>query len=181
MSSILNAYLYHGPLINCIVLVVLVIMSACYHAMRTSHRRGVQTAQFLWVTAALVLILVMTLSRSTPWIPISMRSLHSVSHIPPTVHRMNWRDPIGNVLMTIPLATALALTWSRRRTILAVCALSTTIEITQHFYGHGRNSQLSDILLNTLGGALGVGIAALGAAIATRTVPNKVNQDGFPV
>lgn len=71
-------------------------------------------------------------------------------------------------MLMVPLATALALNWSQRRTILAICGLSVSIEITQHFYGHGRTAQVSDVILNTTGGLLGVGIAALAATIANR-------------
>jgi glycopeptide antibiotics resistance protein len=128
-----------------------------------------------WVLAGLALIFIMTLSPFKQGVVEGFESLQVsrvVTHFtqPQTsgFDWPDWHDPIGNIFMTSPLATALALTWTKRRTILAVFGLSVAIEITQHLYGHGRTAQFSDVLLNTLGGACGVGLAMLCTFLADK-------------
>jgi len=128
-----------------------------------------------WILSSLTLIVVMTLSPFQEGVVTGFESLNVgqvVTHIthPATAGAQwpDWHDPAGNILMTVPLATALAMTWSNRKTVAALFLLSVAIEVTQHFYGHGRTPQLSDIVLNTIGGIVGVGIARMSQGIADR-------------
>ena len=69
-------------------------------------------------------------------------------------------DATLNVLLFVPLGFALALAGaSGKRTVLAVCALSLLIEITQYLAIAGRYSTVGDVVMNTLGGALGFALA----------------------
>ncbi len=69
-------------------------------------------------------------------------------------------DLLLNVLLFIPLG--LGLRWSglsRRGAQLIVTATTITIELLQWKFIAGRDASLSDVLTNSLGGALGIGLA----------------------
>ena len=175
MTTIFYLYGRHGLILNALVLVGLVALGVGVATQGAGHTRAVSAIKAAWITAGLALVFIMTLSPSQKGEVEAFESLQVsqvVTHFTqPQASGFDWpdwHDPIGNIFMTIPLATALGMTWTKRRTILAVFALSVAVEITQHFYGHGRTAQLSDVVLNTLGGACGVGIAALSLTIARR-------------
>jgi glycopeptide antibiotics resistance protein len=72
------------------------------------------------------------------------------------------RDPVllletvTNVLLFVPFGAALALSGlSARRSILCGLVLSTSIELAQLLVISGRTASVDDVLLNTLGTALG--------------------------
>ena len=187
MTTIFNLYGQHGMLINALVLVGLIGLGVAVAALSSAHTKVVAAIRTLWVFAGLALIFIMTLSPFKQGVVVGFESLQVsqvVTHFtqPQTsgIDWPDWHDPVGNVFMTIPLATALALTWTKRRTILAIFGLSVAIEITQYFYGHGRTAQFSDVLLNTTGGVLGVGLAMLCTYIAStligRTSPDTAAE-----
>ena len=65
---------------------------------------------------------------------------------------------IGNVLLFVPLGVALALRYRGLGVLgtVAVCAaLSIAVEAWQAVSGTGRNADITDVLTNTFGGALG--------------------------
>lgn len=70
----------------------------------------------------------------------------------------HWAADFGlNILLFIPLGFGLRLAGVRRRTAwLLVAATTVTIELLQYSIITGRDSDLSDILSNTLGGSLGI-------------------------
>jgi glycopeptide antibiotics resistance protein len=187
MTTIFNLYGQHGMLINALVLVGLIGLGVAVAALGSAHTKVVTAIRTLWVFAGLALVFIMTLSPFQQGVVVGFESLQVsqvVTHF--TQPRTSgfdwpdWHDPVGNIFMTIPLATALALTWPKRRTILALFGLSVAIEITQYFYGHGRTAQASDVLLNTTGGVLGVGLAMLCTFIASaligRTSPDTATE-----
>jgi glycopeptide antibiotics resistance protein len=168
MTTIFNLYGQHGLILNALVLVGLLALGVGVTTLGAGHAQVVSAIKSAWVLAGLALIFIMTLSPFKHGVVEGFESLQVsqvVTHFTqPQTSGFNWpdwHDPIGNIMMTIPLATALALTWTKRWTIMAVFGLSVAIEITQYFYGHGRTAQFSDVLLNTLGGACGVGLAML--------------------
>lgn len=75
----------------------------------------------------------------------------------------HWASDFGlNVLLFIPLGFGLRLAGVRRRTAWMVVFASTiTIEALQYSVITGRDSDLSDILSNTLGGTIGICAAEL--------------------
>jgi VanZ family protein len=70
----------------------------------------------------------------------------------------HWASDFGlNILLFIPLGFGLRLAGVRRRTAwLLVAGATVTIEALQYSVITGRDSDLSDILSNTLGGSLGI-------------------------
>jgi hypothetical protein len=70
-------------------------------------------------------------------------------------------DVTNNVLLFIPLGAGLVLAGVRRWLAVLLCvALTVTIEFLQIGVIVGRDASVGDILMNTAGGALGVGLAA---------------------
>ena len=154
---------------------ILLSLSLSFLILRRFKPFHSQVLQIFWASAGLLLVLGMTLSPSKrealvhyQILPVSLWLSELNRPQSPRFYWPGWHDTGGNILMTVPLATALAVTWSKRRTIMAVCGLSVSIEIAQHFYGHGRTTQISDVVMNTMGGVIGVGIAASAKVIARK-------------
>jgi hypothetical protein len=79
-------------------------------------------------------------------------------------------DIVANLLLFIPFALGLRLAGlSWRRTVLAAAAVSLTVELLQLVAIPGRDASLSDLLTNTIGGALG---ATLGPRLASAIRPS---------
>lgn len=69
-------------------------------------------------------------------------------------------DIVANLLLFLPFAVGLrlgGLSW--RRTVLVAAALSLTVELLQLVAIPGRDASLSDLLTNTIGGAIGATLA----------------------
>jgi glycopeptide antibiotics resistance protein len=65
-------------------------------------------------------------------------------------------ETVANVMLFVPLGAALALSGlSTRRSILCGLVLSTSIELAQLLVVPGRTTSVDDVLLNTLGTAVG--------------------------
>jgi glycopeptide antibiotics resistance protein len=106
--------------------------------------------------AAVSAILVLTL---TPTSGSNDRELVPFSDIGPALrHPLDVSQSFGvpaNIALFVPLGLVLCLrTWSLRRTVAAGLALSVGIEIAQLFIP-GRTTSFDDVLLNTVGVALG--------------------------
>jgi hypothetical protein len=70
-------------------------------------------------------------------------------------------DVILNVLLFLPFGLGLGLRGvARRRALLLILATTLTVETLQGCFIVGRDASLSDILTNTLGGGLGLGLAS---------------------
>jgi hypothetical protein len=69
-------------------------------------------------------------------------------------------DVFNNVVLFVPLGVAFAVATDRRwRSILACVAITTFVESMQIRIVQGRDSSLSDLLANSLGGVIGVELA----------------------
>src|SRR5947207_2042221 len=69
-------------------------------------------------------------------------------------------DIVANLLLFVPFAVGLRLAGvSWRRTVLVSAALSLTVELLQLVAIPGRDASLSDLLTNTMSGAIGAAIA----------------------
>ncbi|QRP48306.1 VanZ family protein [Amycolatopsis sp. FDAARGOS 1241] len=74
----------------------------------------------------------------------------------------------GNVLLFVPLGFLAAFATRRRAAIVPVLAgFSAAIEAAQYFVG--RSADVDDVLLNTLGAALGVALTAVVRSRARKT------------
>lgn len=67
-------------------------------------------------------------------------------------------DVLGNVAFFIPLGSLLAMLLGSGRAIAAAAAFSVLIEASQYVFSLGR-TDVTDVILNVLGAAVGVGIA----------------------
>lgn len=68
-------------------------------------------------------------------------------------------DFVLNILMFIPLGLGLSLLLNHRVGTIAICAIiSFTIELLQFQFVANRDSSLSDLLANSIGGVVGVGL-----------------------
>jgi hypothetical protein len=68
-------------------------------------------------------------------------------------------DVTNNVLLFVPLGAGLALAGVRRRLAIALCvALTLTVETLQIAVITGRDANVGDVMMNSLGGALGVAL-----------------------
>jgi hypothetical protein len=78
-----------------------------------------------------------------------------------------WRPVIDNVTLFVPLGAALASLWCRRRwpvLLLAAALVSVGVETFQWAFPTGRIANSADVIANTSGAALGIGLArVLGA------------------
>jgi hypothetical protein len=79
-------------------------------------------------------------------------------------------DFIDNIILFVPLGAALRLAGLRRRTAwLVMLALAAGIETAQDWIISGRESSLSDLISNPLGGAIGIALTDLrGVLLAPR-------------
>ncbi len=78
-----------------------------------------------------------------------------------------WRPVIDNVALFVPLGAAIASLWCRRRwpvLLLAAALVSVGVETFQWVFPTGRIANSADVIANTFGAALGIGLArSLGA------------------
>lgn len=80
------------------------------------------------------------------------------------------RDPIGNIVMFMPLGLLLPLLGERwrhpHRILLAAVAASATIEISQALFGLGSVGTIDDVIANSAGAMVGYGLFAVSARFA---------------
>jgi hypothetical protein len=85
-----------------------------------------------------------------------------------TCGRMIGADAIRNILLFAPFAMGLRLAgWPSWRVLLAAFAITLTVELLQYRVVTGRESSLVDVVMNTLGGAVGVLLADHLAVVIT--------------
>lgn len=83
-------------------------------------------------------------------------------------------DIVANVLVFVPLGVYASMfkpRWSFGRRLLTVVATSLAFEVIQYVFAIGR-SDITDVLGNTAGGLIGIGLYALAAA----TLRNRTNR-----
>ncbi|NJP37217.1 VanZ family protein [Alkalicoccus luteus] len=104
------------------------------------------------------------------------------------VYSENWQDPLiilgGNVLLFIPFGCLFPalMNWSRLsekagfiKTAAAAAVLSTFIETVQYLFTY-RVANVDDVILNTVGGAVGYLMYAALRHFFNRTDPSSVND-----
>lgn len=91
--------------------------------------------------------------------------------------RGNVVDVVGNVLLFIPFGLLLPLRWPSMKSLIKVggagCAFSLTIETVQLLLGNGRSATAQDVILNTVGSAVGYGLL-IAIVARNRRSPNRV-------
>jgi VanZ family protein len=136
-------------------------LAAATPGLRARDRgRAVRAASRVLLAGALVAVLAVTLQGGTQGglnlVP--LRGItQQLTNLNPRVGALNL---VGNALMFAPLGflAPLALGWPVRRTLEAAVALSIAIEVTQ--LAIGRSADVDDLILNSLGAAAGVALAA---------------------
>ena len=86
-----------------------------------------------------------------------------------------WRPVIDNVTLFVPLGAALAAAWTRRRphaVLLAAVLVSVAVEAFQWAVPSGRIANSADVLANTVGAALGIGLA-LATGVRRAAAPRR--------
>jgi hypothetical protein len=84
--------------------------------------------------------------------------------------RLAWQDPVGNVLLFIPISVALSSLVGRTNTRISLLLLTISIEVSQFVIGYGRSAELIDIVLNYAGVEIGVAVTALSSRFKLRKV-----------
>jgi glycopeptide antibiotics resistance protein len=100
------------------------------------------------------------------------------------IYKISSRQVLGNFIMLLPLGIYLPLLYRRLSNffvvVLVACLISATIEVMQLVTSY-RSADVDDILLNTLGAALGFGIYMLfrqqGSGPRIKTVEGKFAGD----
>ena len=106
------------------------------------------------------------------------RYLHGFAHPGRLVHGFaGTRERLANIVLFVPLGVFGTLLWRRPLLILTGCvALTFTIETWQGYIG--RTADAADVLHNTVGAAVGVGLATLwSAATADHGQPGLIGVD----
>jgi glycopeptide antibiotics resistance protein len=132
-----------------------------------SRRRTVTVAG---VATAVIVVAILLITLTPEHIDRNLGNLESV--IVATVQRApgfawfdyNWLERIANIIMFAPLAALVTYLVGIRRwwiVLLGCAALSAAIELAQLLFLPERTASLGDVLSNTIGGAVGIGIIAL--------------------
>jgi glycopeptide antibiotics resistance protein len=82
-------------------------------------------------------------------------------------HGFDIGDVLENVLIFVPLGIYISMLrtrWSFGRTILTIAVTSVAFEVIQYIFAIGR-SDITDVIDNTLGGLVGIGIYALSVRV----------------
>ncbi len=116
-----------------------------------------------------------------PYVPMQMTPFVDVIH-----GRGDYvRQIVLNIVMTVPFGVLLPL--CRRcagkrcglgRCLLLTAALSLGIELLQPLINASRSADITDLITNSIGGAVGYGIYALLRPVWRRWLPEKEKRDG---
>jgi len=113
--------------------------------------------------------------------------------IPPEEVNLSWqiqgtspagvlRDPLGNLLLFIPLGLVAALAGrhvSWRQVAIAAAAISATIEASQLVFGLGSLASIDDVIFNTTGAVAGFAVYR-SAERSIRRLPNTLTRLSSP-
>ncbi len=149
------------------VAVVLACLAAAFAWRRRGRSAAVRVGCNVLLVAAVLGVLALTVAPG-------MSSGHHVNLVPLRgIHgELGKRNEgvgvvnlVGNVLMfCLPgFLTRFALGWSVRRTVAAGLIASLGIEVVQYAQDAGRSSDIDDVVLNSLGAAVGAVLAAAAA------------------
>jgi len=112
-------------------------------------------------------------SAVAPWLTVSLETLHA--HGVPGWLDYGLVEFLANIVFFVPLAVLLTLLMGRARSwfaVLIAVAASMSIEVGQLIFVSARFATLTDVAANSIGAAIGAGIAVF----ATRRV-QRVEQD----
>jgi glycopeptide antibiotics resistance protein len=80
----------------------------------------------------------------------------------------DWQDPVGNVLLFIPISVALTALVGSIITRISLLMLTISIEISQFVIGYGRTAELIDIALNYAGVEIGIALTVFATRLKQR-------------
>ena len=120
------------------------------------------------LVAACLVVLMATLSPHNHGTQVIAEKIVLKTHPGPRPSRQlinEYSDNVGNLLLFMSIGFASGLIVKdrkhRRRIILYAAALSATVEITQALFLPARHGTFEDVVNNTLGAAVGLGLAVL--------------------
>ena len=183
MNQIWDFYVEHlilivGALFGGIILGLLVI-----DLILIKSPRFADLVLLVWATASLASIFVATFtpvanSQPTPFSINALQGLLTSQEAGGTWRALThahgeWQDPVGNVLLFIPIAVALTALVGNRQTRISLLMLTISIEISQLLIGYGRSAELFDIVLNYAGVEFGILLAAISHRLKNRITEFK--------
>jgi glycopeptide antibiotics resistance protein len=137
------------------------------------------------LTASIGSVLVLTLPPSIP-APrtVNLVPFDELVGVPPVVWGTTLTQMVANVLLFAPLGLLIPLKWrsvdSSWRVIAIAAVSSTVIEAAQFVIGGGRQTTITDVILNTAGAVLGFVILRT-ARWLRRSLAKTTVRDGDPV
>lgn len=155
------------PLIPLVPLgMVSVFVATALVGLWRSHRSGESFPAYgsalldVTLTASILSVLILTLPPSIP-APrtINLMPFNELIRAPATVRDNAIAQMLANILLFAPLGFLPPLRWrtldSYPRVIAVAAAFSTTIEVAQLIVGGGRQTSITDVILNTIGALVG--------------------------
>lgn len=169
MNQIWDFYVEHLILIVCALFGGIILGLLVIDLVRLKSPRFADSVLLVWATASLASIFVATFtpvanSQPTPFTFDALQGLLTSQGAGGTWRALThahgeWQDPVGNVLLFIPIAVALTALVGNRQTRISLLMLTISIEVSQFVIGYGRTAELIDIALNYAGVEIGVRIA----------------------
>jgi hypothetical protein len=141
-----------------------VLVSLALESLRRTSPRAARTTTWLLVAVAAVAVGLVTLPPRAQGLRVRHQPiLNPWDTLSVVLQRGGWHLPqqfaLLNLLLLLPLGALLALNLSARKALLLVIGTSLVIEAAQWWLALGREADAADVLLNVIGGALGVGLA----------------------
>jgi glycopeptide antibiotics resistance protein len=137
--------------------------------LRASFRRAaLELALSAWVAGLLIFTIPPAASLGTRTL-----ELRPFVELPRGIRTTVYAQMAGNAALFVPFGALVPVQWptldSSRRVLVAAGTLSLVIEVAQFVIGTGRQSSVTDVILNTAGAALGYGAFSLVRVVARRS------------
>jgi glycopeptide antibiotics resistance protein len=176
MNQIWDFYVEHLILIVIALIAGIVLGLVIIELIRIKSPRLANSLLLFGACASLILIFVMTFSPVPNSNSQQGRFTFDVLNGPGTTllaltdSQSDWQDPVGNILLFIPISVALNALVGSTNTRISLLLLTISIEASQFVIGYGRSAELIDIVLNYAGVEIGVAVTALASRFKLRKV-----------
>jgi len=178
MDQIWNFYVGHLILIVCALFGGTILGLFAIDMIRVKFPRFAYFALLTWVTLSLASIFVATFtpvanSQPTQFRREALQGLFASQSSGGTWRALThasgeWQDPVGNVLLFIPISVALTALVGAIPTRISLLMLTISIEIGQFVIGYGRTAELIDIALNYAGVEIGIALTVFATRLKLR-------------
>jgi len=162
-------------LLAIVVTAVVVALGASLPGLRArDRRRAARAASRALFAGSVIAILTVTLASSTLSSGTNLVPLRGIAGQLANLNgQVGTLNILGNAVMFLPagLLAPMALGWGIGRVTAAACALSVAIEIVQ--LALGRSADVDDVILNTVGAALGAAVAVAIAIFYRRAADRR--------